>query len=333
MNNTFSFSRFGRVLKRDLVENRKRYIGVFFVMFVAFLVYQFYEIKEIAELGQIFVRKNGELHIYEKADYLSRFVNSCLPFFYGVLSLALFCAAADMSGVPLRSKTIATNYLMMPASNLEKFLSRALINTVVVIIMTYIALLCADLVRMLSLSLLKAEMTWGLTAPRALVAWMEPLKEIYIDGASGYEVVNNEIIYPYWKKDLAIMAVSFAVILTLWAHSLFVLGGCFWRKKAMLKIFFVGLALILTFAWLVCELEPTFQQWFNENVAFWFETKFETDRDFNRFIFSIGIPLFLGFIALNWWLSFRLFTRKQMIPRSHLFGGIHPHHLFNKAHS
>ena len=98
MNNTFSFSRFGRVLKRDLVENRKRYIGVFFVMFVAFLVYQFYEIKEIAELGQIFVRKNGELHIYEKADYLSRFVNSCLPFFYGVLSLALLCSAADMTG-------------------------------------------------------------------------------------------------------------------------------------------------------------------------------------------------------------------------------------------
>ena len=104
MNNTFSLSRFGMVLKRDLVENRKRYIGVFFVMFFAFLVYQFYEIKEIAELGQILVRKNGQLHIYEKADYLSRFVKRFLPFFYGVLSLALLCAAADMSGVPLRSK-------------------------------------------------------------------------------------------------------------------------------------------------------------------------------------------------------------------------------------
>ena len=330
MNNTFSFSRFGMVLKRDLMENRKRYLGVFFIMFAAFLVFQFSEIKDVAELGRILAYKSetGLLHEYEKADYISRFVEGCLPFIYGVLSLALMCAAADMSGVPLRSKTTSTNYLMMPASNLEKFLSRAFINTVVVIAMTFVALLCADLVRMLSLSLLKAEMTWGLTAPRALVAWMEPLKEIYIDGASGYEVVNNEIIYPYWKKDLAIMAVSFVVILTLWAHSLFVLGGCFWRKKAMLKIFFVGLALILTFAWLVSELEPTCWQWFNENVAFWFETKFETVRDFNRFIFSIGIPLFLGFIALNWWLSFRLFSRKQMIARAPFWK-----QLLNKARS
>ena len=325
MNNTFSFSRFGMVLKRDLVENRKRYIGVFFVMFIPFLVYQLQDMKDIFEISLI--------RTYEQGDYMASLATDCIPCFYGILSLALMCAASDMTSVPMGSKQHATNYMMMPATNLEKFLSRVLINTVMVIVMAYVALLCADLVRMLSLSLLKAEMTWGLTAPRALVAWIEPLKEIYIDGASGYEVVNNEIIYPYWKKDLAIMAVSVVVILTLWAHSLFVLGGCIWRKRAMLKMFLVGLVLTLTFAWLVCELEPTFQQWFNENVAFWFETKFETDRDFNRFIFSIGIPLFLGFIALNWWLSFRLFTRKQMIPRSHLFGGIHPHHLFNKAHS
>ena len=326
MNNTFSFSRFGRVLKRDLVENRKRYIGVFFVMFVAFLVYQFYEIKEIAELGQIFVRKNGELHIYEKADYLSRFVNSCLPFFYGVLSLALMCAAADMSGVPLRSKTIATNYLMMPASNVEKFLSRALINTAVVIIMTYVALLCADLVRMLSLSLLKAEMTWGLTAPRALVAWMEPLKEIYIDGASGYEVVNNEIVYPYWKKGMAVMAVSFVVILFLWGHSLFILSGCIWRKRALIKMFFLSLMFIAFCVWLFTEIVPT--SWFEQSIVPWIEDAFKTDRDFNHFIFSIGIPLFLGFISLNWWLSFRIFSLKQAIePRVSLKG------LLNKVRS
>ena len=328
MNNTFSFSRFGMVLKRDLVENRKRYLGVFFIMFIAFLVYQFIEIKDVFELGQVMVLKDGQFQTYEKADYISRFVEGCLPIIYGVLSLALMCAAADMSGVPLKSKASSTNYLMMPASNLEKFISRAFINTIMVIAITCIALLCADLVRMLSLSLLKAEMTWGLTAPRALVAWMEPLKEIYIDGASGYEVVNNEIVYPYWKKDLAIMAVSFVVILTLWAHSLFVLGGCIWRKRAMLKMFLVGLVLTLTFAWLVSELEPTCWQWFNENVAFWFETKFETVRDFNRFIFSIGIPLFLGFIALNWWLSFRLFSRKQMIARAPFWK-----QLLNKARS
>ena len=166
INNTFSFSRFGAVLKRDLVENRKRYLVVFFIMFAAFLVYQLKDMKDIIELGQ--------LRAYESAEYMARLATDCLPFFYGVLVLALICAAADMTGVPLRSKTISTNYLMMPASNIEKFLSRALINTVVVIVMAYVALFCADLVRMLCVPLFDVEYFYGFTVPRALVAWTEP---------------------------------------------------------------------------------------------------------------------------------------------------------------
>ena len=333
MNDTFSFSRFGMVLKRDLMENRKRYLGVFFIMFAAFLVFQFSEIKDVAELGRILAYKSetGLLHEYEKADYISRFVEGCLPFIYGVLSLALMCAAADMSGVPLRSKATSTNYLMMPASNLEKFLSRAFINTVVVIAMTFVALLCADLVRMLSLSLLKAEMTWGLTVPRALVAWIEPLKEIYIGGASGYEIINNEIVRPHWEMGLAIMAVSFVVILSLWGHSLFILSGCIWRKRALVKMFFLSFMFIAFCIWLFSEIAP--MSWWEQSVVPWLESNCKTDRDFNRLIFSIGIPLFLGFIALNWWLSFRIFACKQVVERTHLFGGKHPHHLFKKAHS
>ena len=320
MNNTFSFSRFGMVLKRDLIENRGRYLGTFFILFIAFLVFQLHDIKDIIEMSLI--------RTYEQGDYMGSLATDCKPLFYGLLSLSLMCAAADMTSVPMGGKTSATNYMMMPATNLEKFLSRVFINVVLVIILAYAALFLADLVRMLFVPFYEIKEFYGFTVPRALVAWMEPLKEIYIDGASGYEVVNNEIVYPYWKKDLAIMAVSFVVILTLWAHSLFVLGGCFWRKKAMLKMFFIGLALILTFAWLVGEMKPTCWQWFNENVASWLETNFDSDRDFNRFIFSIGIPLFLGFIALNWWLSFRLFSRKQIVAR-----GVNLKKLINKAHS
>ena len=50
-------------------------------------------------------------------------------------------------------------------------------------------------------------------------------------------------------------------------------------------------------------------------------------------LMNIAIPVLLALTALNWWLSYRLFSRKQMISRTHLFGSKHPHHLFNKAHS
>lgn len=325
MNNTFSFSRFGMVLKRDLVENRKRYIGVFFLMFIAFLVYQLSDMKDIIELGQF--------RAYEGADYMSRLATDCLPFFYGILVLALMCAAADMTAVPLRSKTVATNYLMTPASNLEKFLSRVLINTVVVIIMAYVALLCADLVRMLCVPLYDVKEFYGFTVPRALTAWIEPLKEAYTNGGVGFKVINGVELRPEWELSMALMATSYLVLSTIFFHSQFTLGGCIWRKRALIKMFFIGLILILIVVWSLELNAPFLKAWFEDSIVPWFEAKFDSEREINRIIFSIGIPFYLIFTAFNWWLSFRLFSRKQVVARTHLFGGKHPHHLFKKAHS
>ena len=154
MNNTFSFSRFGMVLKRDLVENRKRYIGVFFVMFIPFLAYQLQDMQDIIELSLI--------RTYEQGDYMASLATDLIPCFYGILSLALMCAASDMTSVPMGSKQQATNYMMMPATNLEKFLSRIFINTVMVIVMAYVALLCADLVRMLFVPFYEIKDFYGL---------------------------------------------------------------------------------------------------------------------------------------------------------------------------
>ena len=323
INNRFSFPRFAAVLKCDLVENRKRYISVFFIMFAAFLVYQFSE----AELDDILALKDGQLQAYEKADYISRFVEGCLPFIYGVLSLALMCAAADMSAVPFKTKGCSMNYLMIPSTKLEKFLSRALINTIVVIAMTYVALLCADLVRMLCLYLLKWPLLYGFTVPRALIAWTEPLKEIYIGGASGYEIINNEIVRPRWEMSLAVMAVSFVVILCCWGHSLFILCGCIWRKRALVKMLLTAVVVTLIIVWLCMKLGPLLGSWISENIWPWIQDTFETERDVNCFTFSVGIPLFLAFIVFNWWLAYRLFSRKQAVARQHRFGGKHLHQL------
>ena len=288
MNNTFSFSRFGMVLKRDLVENRKRYLGVFFIMFVAFLAYQLSRINDIIELGQ--------LRSYEAASYMSRLATDCLPCFYGVLVLALMCAAADMTAVPLRSKTIATNHLMMPASNLEKFPSRALINTVVVIIMAYVALFCADLVRMLCVPLYDVKEFYGFTLSRALVAWIEPIKEIYTNGGVGFKVVNGVELRPDWELSMALMAVSFGVLMYLFFHSQFILVGCIWRKRALIKMFLIGMVISVVCIWLFAQIIPS-EEWLEEVVASWLDATAIADMtqtQINRVIFSIGIPFYFA---------------------------------------
>ena len=322
MNNTFSFSRFGMVLKRDLVENRKRYIGVFFIMFAFFLAYQLRDMKDIIELSLI--------RTYEQGDYMASLATDCLPCFYGVLVLGLMCAAADMTAVPLRSKTIATNYLMMPASNLEKFLSRALINTIVVIIMAYVALFCADLVRMLCVPLYDVKEFYGFTMPRALVAWIEPIKEIYTNGGVGFKVVNGVELRPDWELSMALMAVSFGVLMYLFFHSQFILVGCIWRKRALVKMFLIGMVISVVCIWLFAQIIPS-EEWLEEVVASWLDATAIADMtqtQINRVIFSIGIPFYFVFTCFNWWLSFRLFSRKQVIVR-----GFSLKKLLNKARS
>lgn len=315
MNNTFSFSRFGMVLKRDLVENRKRYIGVFFLMFIPFLVYQLSDMKDIIELGQF--------RACEAADYMSRLATDCLPFFYGILSLALMCAASDMTCVPMGSKQHATNYMMMPATNLEKFLSRVLINTVMVIVMAYAALLCADLVRMLFVPFYEIKEFYGLTLPKVFVSGRDPFVELYQDAGQDWGTVEGLRIVVGFNPARGFIAASWLGIIILLIHSIFIFGGCIWRNAAIIKTLALGIGFIFFGAWLVekCHLSWIFH---DDYLLKWY---------LNSSLARVLTYLLLIVPIFNWWLSFRIFSRKQVVERTHLFGGKHPHHLFKKAHS
>ena len=120
INNKFSFARLGAVLKCDFVEHRWSNIAAFFIFFAAFLASQLSNMNSI--IG------TGLRHSIQPDQYMPSLAANFVPFFYGVLSLALMCAAADMCGVPLKTKGRGLNYLMMPATNMEKFVARALVT-------------------------------------------------------------------------------------------------------------------------------------------------------------------------------------------------------------
>ena len=324
INNKFSFSRFAAVLKCDLMENWLRYVGVFAILFFANLAYQLVDIKDVVELSM--------LRGVPTEEYMGRLASDCVPLFYGVLALALMCAAADMTAVPFRTKGRATNYLMMPATNMEKFLSRVFINVVMVIVMAYVALFLADLARMLYVAIVDVEGFYGFTVPTVWNELFEPLREVYKNGAVGYVIVDGEIIRPEWGMGMAIMAVATIVFSVLYTHSIILLGGCIWRKGALLKTIFVGFMIAFLIVWVIANIIPN-EEWI-ENVFYpWIESAVESEKEFMRFVFLITDVVFATFTILHWWLSYRLFSRKQMIPRTHLFGSNHPHHFFKKAHS
>ena len=127
------------------------------------------------------------------------------------------------------------------------------------------------------------------------------------------------------------MAVAFLTLSILVIHSFFVLGGCIWRKGAVVKTLLVGLVVTLLGVWLLVKLSPILLECecFNKLPELWFET----GHYVMKMLVLIANVVFLGITVFNWWLAYRLFSRKQMIPRTHLFGSKHPHHFFKKAHS
>jgi hypothetical protein len=260
---------------------------------------------------------------------MGRLASDCVPFFYGVLALALMCAAADMTAVPFKTKGRGMNYLMMPATKLEKFLSRVFINVVMVIVMAYVALFLADLARMLYVAISDIEGFYGFTVPTVWNELFEPLRDTYKSGAVGYAIVDGEIIRPEWGMGMAIMAVATLVLSAFYAHSILLLGGCIWRRGALLKTIASALVISILVLWIIAHIIPSLEPWFVDVVEPWAERTFVSETVFVRFIFSIAIPLYLVLISLHWWLSFRLFSRKQAVAPQHRFGGKHLQQLFS----
>ena len=314
INDKFSFARLGAVLKCDLVEHRWSNIAAFFILFAAFLASQLSNMNSI--IG------TGLRHSIQPDQYMPSLAANFVPFFYGVLSLALMCAAADMCGVPLKTKGRGLNYLMMPATNMEKFVARALVNTILLIVMAFAALLLADLVRMLFVPLFEVKEFYGFTLPRVLGEIGETFSSLYRTGSEEWDVIEGGIVTVIGNNPYkGCLTVSIFVIAILCVHSIFILGGCFWRKAAIVKILLVWFTAGLTIAWIVIKLEPimtdssklseifSFINWL-PNGAFSF---IESLPEALIFLHSVGIVLLLALTILNWWLSYRLFSRKQVV--------------------
>ena len=243
---------------------------------------------------------------------------------------ALICAAADMSSVSFKTKGRALNYLVMPASKLEKFLSRAFINIVLVIVMAYVALFLADLVRMLCVPFFEADGFYGFTVHQIFVNLFDPFKAVFENGSTTNAViVNDEVLTPVWSFGMCFMAVVCIVLSGLWSHSVFLLGGCIWRKGALLKTIASAMIISLLVLWLLVNIAPSIDVWAENKLAPWLEQRFETEEDLLRVGFPIVAFLNLVFTTFNWWLSFRLFSRKQAVAPQHRFGGKHLQRLFS----
>lgn len=287
MEKTFSMTRVQHIMRRDLIENWKSnlygLLGIFAACFFPML-------------GFLWSAERWTEEGYPEVYSFERFCGNMLGIIGMVVSVAMiYYASRIMKCMDNKEKRIS--YLLLPATKLEKFFSRALFVTVGTALMILVALLALELTHYLLLPLFDLPAVYS----------QSMLVEVFsMRWAHASVDATGEPVYSWWLMQLLVW------IFCLWNHSLFILGGSFWYKHPFLKTIGACLAVTILGGILFANLAEggflvRFSDWMQEHYQ-------DTPQTVNGLLTIISV-VFLLFTLFNWWLSYWLFTRSEVVKR------------------
>lgn len=171
---------------------------------------------------------------------------------------------------------------MLPASDLEKFIVRVLYITVVWMLIGVVAFCLADFCRMLICFISGSHGTYS-TIPDVLNMWFGPAD-------------THSMRMTAWRLDFiaGVLAVNAWVF---WAHSFYVLGGAFFRRRQFILTscahFALGILSLIIISYIPLSAKEGLK--FVNTIAYVYT----------------AVAIMVG--LLNWWLTYRLFKRSQVI--------------------
>ena len=185
-----------------------------------------------------------------------------------------------------------TSFLMLPATTFEKFFARFLYVTLGFVVLSTTALLLAEVTRFLLLPLFDLPDTFKQSTLPSVWQTIMNVKTFNFNGNGIMESVVG------W-------------LFLIWIHSFFLLGGCRWYKNAFWKT--LGLIILVNFFFIFVSvnLVESLDESVIEEIVLWCEANFSWVTVTG--ILSFAIVMFMLLILLNWWLSYRCFTRSQVI--------------------
>jgi hypothetical protein len=211
------------------------------------------------------------------------------------LGFGIFIASTLLES--MRDKTDRIAYLTIPASDMEKYLSRWLIVTIGYIIFFAIALWMADAVRVTFCRYRYPEFDIRFLDYTKL---LNPEKTINLND------------FAFFSKDFF----SFSVSLYFLLQSLFILGAAFWQKASFVKTFsaiVVIIFLFFFFNWgMVKIVHHDFESFGNQLNPFLLHHI--NDFSENAFFLSSSY-LFIPFTLFNWIIAFFRFRESEIIKR------------------
>ena len=285
--NSFSFNRFGKMLRWVLSVNFKRMLGFTIGGGLGWF---------LAEM--IIIKMTSYDDPHSMVWSVSQF--GVVAF---LLMLVIFISTVVSS---INSKRKREAFLMLPATNLEKFLSLVFYTTIVLTLCLCLALVIGDTLRMGWMWLngpsvgtisVKFEQTgeiwhWWSSAIPQMVESLTP----------NVLQANDKYYYSTWY---IIMQLGCMLAFTLWVHSLFTLGGVYLRKYSFVLtgVFFILCMVLLSKCIHTYHLTMFTSRWENGTYV-------SEEVGTLAYVLTVVLPLFS---ILHYWASFHIFKSFQLI--------------------
>jgi len=284
MMNTFNTKRFGLLLRKDFLENGKRYLLQFLTMFgiitVVFLLGPFDNFYELSIS-----------HSFDEGDYEFLVKNVLTTVIFLFLIFGTLFAATMME--PMRDKTKRIMYLANPSSNFEKVLSRWLIVTIGYVVAFFVAFWLADAIRVTIFSIRYPELD---------IRFLDFGQLFPTEGIYDYKYVLPD------RKAFIACLMFFSLM-----QSLFMLGSTFWPKGTFIKTFSAMVLVVVLFL-LLCS----WAIWIGNESGDQFSRAMESsgiDDIPKELRFPVIAGIFGSFTVVNWTLAFFRFRESEIIKR------------------
>ena len=287
-NKFFSFPRIAMVMKREIMENWKTNLYRLIGIYAGFL------------LVMVFTMSKQASSYSDPQVAFQHYCSNVLGAFVLIIGIfGIVYAANIMENMITKEKRIA--FLMLPATMIEKFVARFLIVTVGLAVAVFVAASLAEITRYLLLPLFNVPETFHQSVLYNLLSMAS------VDGEQIYRGSGYAMNMPYQNSLGELCGWAFLV----WSHSLYILGGSYWYKKP----FFKTLGTLMLISILCSVLSVHIISWVGNDgmrsFAEWLEANSQW-MTLNKLL-SLGVAFFSAFTMFNWWLSYRLFTRSQVI--------------------
>lgn len=265
----FDMNRFGRTLRWSALMTKKEALTNLASMTFAFAVLAVVQVMSSRNVPDIVVENN-----------LHSFTSFALFVFLIICSIGGCWIFSNM-----KTKEQRITFKMLPATDLEKFVVRALYATVVWWLMGFIAFCLADLFRMLI----------------SLIAGIDIVKSTVPDFLNMLFGGNDHNISIFGETDMTyVLPLTFAAnAWAFWVHSLYILGGALFRRRQFVLTTLAHCIIGLAFTPVIVNFVDSLD-------------KATAEQMFCTVMWTAGSVFTLLFL-LNWWLSYKIFRRMQVI--------------------